>query len=66
MKVITNDNRTKDVREELKMKYLSREIGSIYRSSPYSFELLPRLRFEVLGKPYLLSVHSEIDLKSYL
>ena len=65
MKVITNDDRTKDVREELKMKYLSREIGSIYRSSPYSFELLLRLRFEVLGKPYLLSDHPEIDLNSY-
>ena len=44
------------------MKYQSREIVPIYRFSPYAFQLLLRLRFEVLGKPYLLLDHSDIDL----
>ena len=46
------------------MKYQSRETEPIYSFSPYSFESLLRLRFEVLGKPYLLLDHSDIDLNS--
>ena len=65
MKIITDHNRTEDVREELKIEYQSREKGPIYRSPPYLFKLLPRLRFEVLGKPYLLLDHSRIGLNPY-
>ena len=43
----------------MKIRYQSREIGQIYRSASYSFELLLTLEFKVLGKLYLVLGHSD-------